>query len=122
MQWLRAAPQDQLFLSAVSIAELVRGIAQKRDPIQRARLETWFALSIRKWFEKESLAVTDTIAERAGNLIGQGDLAGRPFALADALIAATALEYDLTVVTRNTRDFTNLSVRLINPWEAPNSF
>jgi predicted nucleic acid-binding protein len=122
MDWLRAAPQERLFLSAVTITELVRGIVRQRDRVQRALLQDWFDLSVRKWFEDESLSVTDSVAERAGQLIGQRDLAGQPLALADALIAATAMEYDLTLVTRNTRDFITLNVRLINPWEYPSLF
>jgi predicted nucleic acid-binding protein len=49
-----------------------------------------------------------------GHLLAQ---AGRPLPAIDALLAATALQRDLTLVTRNTRDFAGLAVRLVNPWE-----
>jgi predicted nucleic acid-binding protein len=85
--------------------------------VQQKRLQTWFDTQIREWFELEILPVTGPIADLTGRLIGRRDLAGRPLALGDALIAATALEYDLTLVTRNTRDFIDIGLRLINPWE-----
>ena len=115
--WLREANQDNIFLSIITITELVRGITRHKDPVQQKRLQTWFDTQIREWFELEILPVTGPIADLTGRLIGRRDLAGRPLALGDALIAATALEYDLTLVTRNTRDFIDIGLRLINPWE-----
>ncbi len=115
--WLREANQNNIFLSVITITEIIRGITRHKDPVQQRRLQTWFDLQIRKWFEFEILPLTQPIAELTGRLIGQRDLAGRPLALGDARIAATALEFDLTLVTRNTRDFIDLGLRLINPWE-----
>jgi len=68
-------------------------------------------------FHNRILPVTDRIADRWGVLDGQCQLNGTPLNMADGLIAATALEHDLTVVTRNVRDFTGLGVALLNPWE-----
>lgn len=59
------------------------------------------------------------IADRWGELDGQCQLKGRPLNTADGLIAATALEHDLTVVTRNVRHFEDLGVGIFNPWELP---
>jgi predicted nucleic acid-binding protein len=56
--------------------------------------------------------------ERAvGALDAERQLTGRPLNIADGLIAATALEHDLTLVTRNVRDFVGLGVTILNPWE-----
>jgi predicted nucleic acid-binding protein len=60
--------------------------------------------------------VSEPIPERWGVLAGQRQPLGRPLKVADGLIAATALEHDLTVVTRNVRDFADLGVRVFNPW------
>jgi predicted nucleic acid-binding protein len=61
--------------------------------------------------------VNEAIAERWGFLAGQCKLKGRPLKVADGFIAATALERDLTVVTRNVRDFAGLGVDVFNPWD-----
>jgi predicted nucleic acid-binding protein len=66
--------------------------------------------------------VTEVIAERmgrwaGGRWAGEGEAKGRKINIADGLIAATALEHDLTVVTRNTRDFASFGIAILNPWE-----
>ena len=61
--------------------------------------------------------MTELTAERWGLLAGESQLKGTPLTVADGLIAATAIEYDLTLATRNIRDFAGLGVRLFNPWE-----
>jgi toxin FitB len=70
------------------------------------------------WFAGRVLPVTQSIAERWGILDGQRQAAGRPLGVADGMIAATALEHGLTLVTRNTKDFAGLGVTLFNPWNA----
>ena len=52
-----------------------------------------------------------------GEIMGDGDRTGRPKPMADAQVAAVARRHGLTLVTRNTRDFTDMSVALIDPWE-----
>jgi predicted nucleic acid-binding protein len=70
------------------------------------------------WFQDRILPVTRAIAERWGVLDGQRQLAGRPLNIADGMIAATALEHSLTLVTRNVKDFAGLGLALLNPWDA----
>jgi hypothetical protein len=65
--------------------------------------------------------VTEQIAERWGMLAGQSLLGGKTIKVADGLIAATALHHDLTIVTRNVKDFEYLGVKLLNPWESRSS-
>jgi predicted nucleic acid-binding protein len=60
--------------------------------------------------------VTEPISERWGILTGERHLKGRPLSVGDGLIAATALEHDLTVVTRNVKHFRGLGVGVFNPW------
>ena len=62
-------------------------------------------------------AVSEAIAERWGILDGECQLKGQPVAAPDGLIAATALEHDLILVTRNVGDFAGLGIEVLNPWE-----
>jgi len=91
---------------------------------RRADLEMWFHTDLLVWFRNRVLPVTHAIADRwgeldRGELDGQCQLKGRPLNTADGLIAATAVEHDLTVVTRNVRHFEDLGVAIFNPWELP---
>jgi predicted nucleic acid-binding protein len=75
----------------------------------------WFDLPV--WFRNRILPVTHAIADRWGVLDGQCQLKGMPLNTADGIIAATTIEHDLTVVTRNVKDFVGLGVEVFNPWE-----
>jgi predicted nucleic acid-binding protein len=68
-------------------------------------------------FNGRILPVSQPIAERWGVLAGHCQLKGRRLRVADGFIAATALEHDLTVVTRNVRDFAGLGIAVFNPWD-----
>ncbi len=70
------------------------------------------------WFRNRILPVTHSIADRWGVLDGQCQLKGTPLNTADGMIAATALEHDLAIVTRNVKDFAALDVTIFNPWDA----
>ena len=61
--------------------------------------------------------MTQTIAERWGLFEGQRQMMGRPLSAPDAMIAATAAEHGLILVTRNVKDFDGLGVPLLNPWD-----
>jgi predicted nucleic acid-binding protein len=81
------------------------------------KLHAWLEEVLKPWFQERILPVTQTIAERLGRLAGERDLAGSPLPISDGLIAATALEHDLTLVTRNLKHFDDLGLRIVNPWE-----
>jgi hypothetical protein len=80
--------------------------------------EQWLTHDLDQWFEERLLPVTRTIAERWGVLDAGALDRGTPLASIDGLIAATALDHDLTVVTRNLKDFAGLGVTVFNPWGA----
>jgi hypothetical protein len=73
--------------------------------------------NVAAWFGERVLPVTQAIAERWGVLDAHRQRIGRPLAVADGMIAATALENGLTLVTRNTKDFTGLGLEMLNPWD-----
>lgn len=115
-QWLEAADDSRLYLSVISLGEIVQGIASLPISRRRSALQQWLDETLRPWFAERILPVNASIAERWGEMAGERRLAGRQLKVADGLIAATGLEHDLTLVTRNMSDFENLGVTILNPW------
>ena len=115
-KWLDDADDEQLFFSVVSLGEIFKGLTILSDSKRRRDLEQWLDETLRRWFEGRILPVSEPIAERWGILAGECQLKGRPLKVADGLIAATALQHDLTVVTRNVKDFSGLGVTVFDPW------
>jgi predicted nucleic acid-binding protein len=116
--WLDDADDDRLYFSVVSLGEVLKGVTLLTESRRRIQLQQWLDETLRPWFEGRVLPVDQPIAERWGALTGQRQLKGRPLKVLDGFIAATALEHDLTVVTRNVKDFAGLGVMIINPWDA----
>jgi predicted nucleic acid-binding protein len=114
--WLAARRVEALFLSVVSIGELESGFTVMSDAERRTRLQGMLEGHLVRLFQGRILPVTQFVAARWGRLNGVRQSMGRPLNTADGMIAATALEHGLTLVTRNTKDFDELGVTLINPW------
>lgn len=117
--WIANQSNDALFISAITIGELRRGFITlpEAEHERRTRLERWLARDVMLWFHRRILPVTKEIADRWGFLDGTCQLRGTPLNTADGLIAATALDHGLTVVTRNVRHFAGLGVSIFNPWD-----
>jgi toxin FitB len=117
VRWLDEANDDELYFSVVSLGEILKGITVLPEGKRRRELQFWLDETLRPWFQGRMLPVTELIGERWGMLSGHCRLAGTTLKVADGLIAATALEHDLTLVTRNVKDFAGLGVTLFNPWK-----
>jgi predicted nucleic acid-binding protein len=116
--WLDAVDDEQLFLSVVSLGEMLKGLTVLPASKRRRELQQWIDERLRPWFDGRILPVTERVAERWGVLAGECHLKGRGISMADGLIVATALEHDLTVATRNVRDFVDLGVEVFDPWSS----
>ena len=115
-KWLDEADDGRLYLSAISLGEILKGLTILPAGNRRNQIQGWIDETLRPWFAGRILPVSEAIGERWGVLAGECQLKGRPLSMADGLIAATALEHDLTVVTRNVRDFVALGVPILDPW------
>jgi toxin FitB len=115
--WFEAADPESLFASVITFGEIRLGIEDLPPGIRRAALEQWFEEGLPAWFEAHLLPVTRAIAERWGHITIQAKRKGIFVSTADGLIAATAIEHGLTLVTRNVKDFAVLEVPIFNPWE-----
>lgn len=117
LQWLDAVDNDLVFLSAITLGEIRKGCDLLDVGKRRSQLENWLNNDVRIWFANRILPVDDAIAERWGALDAQRQRQGMPLNTADGLIAATALEHGLKLVTHNVADFRNLGLEVIDPWK-----
>lgn len=106
-------------ISAVTLAEIRFGIDLIGDPGRRRALDDWLTLKIRPMFDQRVLQVTEEVLLRWRLLIEKGRKSGHAFSQPDALIAATAIQYSLTVVTRDRADYDAAGMAVIDPWHTP---
>jgi len=114
--WMNSADEELLFLSVLTLGEVRKGITTVTDPARRGRLETWLTSGLIARFEGRILGIDQTIADRWGQISGSLALRGTPLAVIDGLLSATALHYNLTLVTRNTRDVALTGAAVFDPW------
>jgi toxin FitB len=112
--WLEQIPADVLYISVLTLGELRKGIEMLADKKRREKLRLWLEHELPKWFEGRVLPVDLAVAERWGRLLAE---VGRSVPAIDSLLAATALHYELRLVTRNTGDFDYPGLEVINPWQ-----
>lgn len=116
IEWIHGRMPNDLFLSSISVGELVRGARRVRNKAKRERFEAWINRDLSAQFQGRILPFDHRSAVIWGGIMGDGDRTGRPKPMADAQIAAVALAHDLTLVTRNTGDFAGIGLPLLNPW------
>jgi predicted nucleic acid-binding protein len=118
VNWFNRTDEDQLFISVISLAEIRRGIELLATGRRRERLNAWSLNDLPARFDGRILPVDPAVAAAWGRVMAQGQAAGRSISTMDAFIAATALCYGLTLVTRNVSDFYATGITLLNPWLA----
>ena len=77
-------------------------------------MRSWLEQDLPLFLSGRLLAVDEAVADRWGHLIAQ---AGRPLPVIDSLLAATALEHGLVLITRNLKDVADLPVEVLDPWQ-----
>lgn len=111
--WATTVAPNELYLSAISVLEIEMGILlkERKDPVQGRALRTWMNERMLPAFEGRILPLDTTIALTCARLHIPNPKSER-----DAMIAATAITHQLTVITRNIKDFEQTGVKLLNPW------
>lgn len=117
LKWLREREENDLFLSVLTIGEIQKGISRLPDSKKKKSLVKWVEDDLKKRFSGRVLDVTEDIAIQWGKILGESEKKGKKIPVIDCLIAASAIEENLTVVTRNIKDMEDTGARLLNPWE-----
>jgi toxin FitB len=118
LECLRRLPQTDCYLSVLTLGEIRSGLALLPDSERKQQLQAWLEEVLPGDFRHRILPVTDEIALRWGETTAQAQLKGRVLPAIDGLIAATAQEHRLVVVTRNVRHMKLAGVQILNPWES----
>jgi toxin FitB len=117
-RWLETTDRLSQHVSVITLAEIQKGIELLAEGKRRAQLEQWLTRDLEAWFSGRILPVDRQVAMSWASLVAEGMRTGRPLPTVDSLIAATALAFDLTIVTRNTKDFEGIGASILNPWDA----
>jgi hypothetical protein len=114
VEWAQSVPPNSIFLSVIGVYEIKFGILKlaSRNPSEAQRLDDWLSHTIVPSFTDRILPLDEAIA-----ILLAGMMAPKTRPYRDAIIAATAQHHGYAVVTRNVRDFAELPVRVINPWD-----
>ena len=118
LSWLEATDERLLHLSVLTLGEIRKGVASLPQSKRRRHLESWLELELPARFSGRVLPIDAGIAGRWGILTADARKKGVGLATIDGLLAATALHFNLTLVSRNVNDFASTPVLLLDPWTA----
>lgn len=116
MTWLDAQEPETLFITAISLAEMLAGVYKMPEGRRRAELSHLVGNQTRFVFERRILDFEMLAVEAFGPINARASAAGNPIAFADCAIAAIASAHGFTLATRNVRDFKGTGVKIVNPW------
>lgn len=118
IQWLDWQLEENLFISAVTIGEIKKGIVKiESSQLKKSqKLNEWLN-SLLARFESRIIPLDSKILMQWGTICGNFEQSGRKLPVIDSLIASTAIAHQLTLVTRNESDFHDIDVSLYNPWK-----
>jgi toxin FitB len=114
--WIDSTDETLLYLSVLTLGEIRKGIGLLRDASRRVVLEAWLDSDLILRFAERILPIDRAVADRWGRLTAEAVVAKSPLPVIDGLLAATALDQNLTLVTRNTKDIAVTGVPVFNPW------
>lgn len=113
LRWLSSVDSHQLALSVLTLGEIRKGVERLTEHAKKQQITRWLEVDLVAHFAERIIAIDEKVADKWGYLCSHHNLPA-----VDSLIAASALVYNLKLVTRNTKDFSSiLELELINPWE-----
>ena len=117
VRWVDNVDEETLFLSSITIGEIKKGIEKLIASDRRKVLAEWLEDELLVRFKDKVLAIDTAVMLVWGKLVADLEKQGKPMPAIDSLLAATALQGGLTLVTRNKGDFAHCSIAVVNPWE-----
>ena len=117
-QWLHEADEDELFLSAVTLAELCYGVERLRNGSRKAQLEEWLGGDLAERFKGRILVVEEKVAQSWGRIMARSEARGKKIGIVHGFLAATAETHQLVVVTRDVKAFEGFVPNIYNPWKS----
>jgi hypothetical protein len=116
--WLAEQHEEDLYLSVLTLGEIQNGIARLQDGRKKARLQSWLDHDLRDRFRGRITGITEEAAIEWGRISGESRRRGRPLPVVDALLAASAIAIDATVVTRDEAGIHAAGAKTFSPWNA----
>ena len=113
LRWIHARPPSSLYLSVLTLGELRKGIDGLTESDKKRKLLDWLEIDLPAYFAGRILPIDVQVSDRWGRLVAK---LGRPLPAIDSLLAATALQHGLTMVTRNLKDFAVPELLVLDPW------
>jgi predicted nucleic acid-binding protein len=117
IQWVNSIPPEHIFLSMITIGELVKGIEKLPDSRRKEALARWLESDLLVRFQDHLLPLGVLTMLTWGKLVAHREAVGKPMPAIDSLLVATAAERGFTLVTRNVNDFEDVGINVLNPWE-----
>ena len=118
VDWLDAQPSESIWTTSVTVFEIRTGLELLPSSRRRRHLEAAFERVLNEDLDQRVLAFDVAASDAAGALVARRQRAGKAVEIRDAQIAGIALARKAPVATRNVRHFTDLGVRLIDPWSS----
>ncbi len=117
VNWLNNQDSLSLFISTISIAEVNYGLNIMPDGKRKNVLTDRFNSFVSKAFEQRIIDFNESAAIQYANIMSHRKIIGRPMSVPDGQIAAIALSNELAIATRNTRDFDDCGIIIVNPFD-----
>jgi len=116
VKWIDSTAESLLYLSVLTLGEIRTGITSLVDGRRRVSLESWLDHDLTARFSGRILPIDSAVADRWGRISANAKAKGSPMPVIDGLLAATAIQFDLTVVSRDETFHKLPSLEVFNPW------
>jgi predicted nucleic acid-binding protein len=117
LHWIDRVDPQTIYLSVITVGELKKGIEKLPDSRRKTALEAWLTHDLLVRFQDHLLPLDTSVMLVWGGFVARMEAIGKPMPAIDSLIAATTLQSECTLVTRNVGDFEHAGISLLNPWE-----